>query len=99
MRRADLHVHTHASSDASFDPEEVFSIAMARGLTAVTFSDHDTIDSIAEGQRLSTIYDVTFLPASRSQVHGAGYRPTFWAFSAMVRFLLWKVFWPMKSGR
>ncbi len=62
MRKADLHVHTHASSDASFDPEEVFSIAMARGLTAVTFSDHDTIDSIAEGQRLSTIYDVTFLP-------------------------------------
>ena len=62
MRRADLHVHTHASSDASFDPEEVFSIAMARGLTAVTFSDHDSIESIAEGQRLSTVYDVTFLP-------------------------------------
>ena len=26
MRKADLHLHTHASSDASFDPEEVFSI-------------------------------------------------------------------------
>ena len=62
MRKADLHVHTHASSDASLDPEEVFSIAKARGMTAVTFSDHDSIESIAEGQRLSTVYDVTFLP-------------------------------------
>ncbi len=62
MRRADLHVHTHASSDASFDPEEVFSVALARGLTALTFSDHDCIDSIAEGQRLSTVYGLTFLP-------------------------------------
>ena len=88
------------SSDASFDPEEVFSIAMARGLTAVTFSDHDTIDSIAEGQRLSTIYDVTFLPGHRDHEFVArGYRPTFWAFSAMVRFLLSKIFWPIKSGR
>jgi len=28
----------------------------------VTFSDHDSIESVAEGQRLSTIYDVAFLP-------------------------------------
>ena len=62
MRKADLHLHTHASSDASFDPEEVFSIAKARGLTALTFTDHDSIDSIAEGRRLATIYDVAFLP-------------------------------------
>ena len=62
MRRADLHVHTHASSDASFSPEEVFSIAKARGLSAVTFSDHDTTDSIEEGQRLAPIYEVDFLP-------------------------------------
>ncbi len=62
MRKADLHLHTHASSDASFDPEEVFSIAKARGLTALTFSDHDNTDSTAEGQRLAPIYDVAFLP-------------------------------------
>jgi predicted metal-dependent phosphoesterase TrpH len=62
MRKADLHLHTHASSDASFDPEEVFSIAKARGLTALTFSDHDNTDSTAEGQRLAAIYDVAFLP-------------------------------------
>ena len=62
MRRADRHVHTHASSDASFSPEEVFSIGKARGLSAVTFSDHDTTDSIAEGQRLAPLYEVDFLP-------------------------------------
>ena len=62
MRKADLHLHTHASSDASFDPEEVFSIAKARGLTALTFSDHDSIASNAAGQRLADIYDVAFLP-------------------------------------
>ena len=62
MRKADLHLHTHASSDASFDPEEVFSIAKARGLTVLTFSDHDSIASNAAGQRLADIYDVAFLP-------------------------------------
>ena len=62
MRKADLHLHTHASSDASFEPEAVFSIAKARGLTALTFSDHDNTDSTAEGQRLAPIYDVAFLP-------------------------------------
>ena len=62
MRKADLHLHTHASSDASFEPEVVFSIAKARGLTALTFSDHDNTDSTAEGQRLAPIYDVAFLP-------------------------------------
>ncbi len=62
MRKADLHLHTHASSDASFDPEEVFSIAKARELTALTFSDHDSIASNAEGQRLADIYEVAFLP-------------------------------------
>ena len=62
MRKADLHLHTHASTDASFDPEEIFSIAKARGLTALTFSDHDNTDSTAEGQRLAPIYDVAFLP-------------------------------------
>ena len=62
MRTADLHLHTHASSEASFDPEEVFSIAKARGLTVLTFNDHDSIASNAAGQRLADIYDVAFLP-------------------------------------
>ena len=62
MKKADLHLHTHASSDASFDPEEVFSIAKAREMTALTFSDHDSVASNSEGQRLANIYDVAFLP-------------------------------------
>ena len=42
MRKADLHLHTHASSDASFDPEAGLQYPKARGLTAVTFSERHT---------------------------------------------------------
>ena len=62
MRRADLHVHTRASNCATLEPEEVFLVAKERGLTAVAFTDHESIGSIEEGKRLSAVYGVTFLP-------------------------------------
>jgi len=62
MRRADLHIHTRASDDATLEPEQVFHLAKERGLAAVAFTDHESIGSIDEGNRLSTEHGVTFLP-------------------------------------
>ena len=62
MRRADLHIHTRASDDATLEPEQVFHLAKERGLAAVAFTDHENIGSIEEGNRLSTVHSVIFLP-------------------------------------
>lgn len=64
MRKADLHVHTCASGrdHVPWDPEQVFSLAKVQGLTALAFTEHDNIDSISAGRRLSFVYGVTFLP-------------------------------------
>ncbi len=99
MRKADLHLHTHASSDASFDPEEVFSIAKARGLTALTFSDHDSFASNAAGQRLADIYDVAFLPGVEITSSWGGKPAHVLGFFPMVRCRHWKIFWPIIFGR
>lgn len=46
--KADLHVHT-TSSDGSLSPEEAIKLAKSKNLSAVSITDHDTI----EGYRLA----------------------------------------------
>ncbi|MBI5332508.1 MAG: PHP domain-containing protein [Candidatus Aenigmarchaeota archaeon] len=41
----DLHTHTHFS-DGRFSPEELVDLAVARGIKAISITDHDTIDGI-----------------------------------------------------
>jgi PHP family Zn ribbon phosphoesterase len=41
---ADLHIHTW-HSDGTQSPEEVVSIAKARGLSVISICDHDTVDA------------------------------------------------------
>ena len=62
VRKADLHIHTRASDDAILEPELIFRLAKERGLAAVAYTDHEGMASVAEGQRLSTVYGVAFLP-------------------------------------
>jgi predicted metal-dependent phosphoesterase TrpH len=45
----DLHVHTIAS-DGVFSPDEVVSMAKAKGLEALAITDHDTLDGIEPAQ-------------------------------------------------
>ncbi|MBF0573693.1 MAG: ribonuclease III [Desulfamplus sp.] len=43
----DLHIHSTAS-DGSFTPVEIVNIAINRGLSAISITDHDTIDGVKE---------------------------------------------------
>lgn len=45
-RYIDLHLHTNFS-DGTFSPEEVVEYAIKYGLTAISITDHDSIDGIA----------------------------------------------------
>ena len=49
MRYADLHVHT-SKSDGTFTPEEVVREGLARGLSTIAITDHDTVEAIPQAQ-------------------------------------------------
>lgn len=42
LHRFDLHVHSYFSKDASGSPESLIAAAMARGLSGIAITDHDT---------------------------------------------------------
>ena len=49
-RWVDLHLHTH-HSDGTFSPEDLVRRARARGLTAISVTDHDTFAGIAAARK------------------------------------------------
>ena len=61
MNRADLHIHTVASGDSTLQPADIFEQAVAAGLSAIAFTDHDGIAANAEGRRLAAQHGIEFL--------------------------------------
>lgn len=55
MREIDLHVHTNIS-DGSETPAETVKYARSLGLRAIAVTDHDSINGVAEAQKLSLIH-------------------------------------------
>ena len=47
MRQVDLHTHSN-KSDGSYSPAELVDYAIAKNLSAVALTDHDTVDGLAE---------------------------------------------------
>jgi len=58
----DLHIHTRASSDGQHTPEEIFSMAKAAGLKSIAFADHNSVESLDEGLRLSDESGIELVP-------------------------------------
>jgi predicted metal-dependent phosphoesterase TrpH len=57
----DLHIHTHASSDGQHSPREIFEMARNKGLRAIAFADHNSVDNVEEGFRISREFAVEFI--------------------------------------
>jgi len=47
---ADLHIHTHYS-DGTLSPQQVVGEAIARGLSCISITDHDTVDGVCPTQK------------------------------------------------
>jgi predicted metal-dependent phosphoesterase TrpH len=58
----DLHIHTIASSDGQHTPREVVAMAREKGLTAIAFADHNSVESVEEGIILSKMFDIELIP-------------------------------------
>lgn len=50
VKYADLHVHT-LQSDGTYTPERLIKESIARGLSAIAITDHDTVDALKESLR------------------------------------------------
>jgi phosphoribosyl 1,2-cyclic phosphate 1,2-diphosphodiesterase len=57
----DLHVHT-AYSDGSYSVREALAMARDRGVSYVSFTDHDTLTQNAEAAALAPEYGIEYLP-------------------------------------
>ena len=57
---ADLHIHT-IFSDGIFTPEEMFEKAKAKGISAISFTDHDSVDACYQAHLLKGKYGIEFV--------------------------------------
>lgn len=59
-KTADLHIHTHYS-DSTLSPAEVVREAHGCGLSAISITDHDTLDGIAPAQSVACDYNLEII--------------------------------------
>lgn len=81
----DLHVHSNCS-DGTCTPKELVDMALAKGLTAMALTDHDTVEGVADalaaangkgitiipGVELSCQYEIS--PSRKKEIHILGYQ-------------------------
>lgn len=68
--RVDLHVHSTAS-DGVLSPSEVVSTALARGLSVLALTDHDTLSGVAEAQAAAAGTGLEVIPGAEVNSEGA----------------------------
>jgi fructose-1,6-bisphosphatase/inositol monophosphatase family enzyme/predicted metal-dependent phosphoesterase TrpH len=61
VTRGDLHIHTRLS-DGSYEYREALLLARQQGLSYLAFTDHDTVDGLAEAFDLGCELGVTVIP-------------------------------------
>lgn len=59
--RSDLHIHTTAS-DGSWDPQQLLREIKNTGIEAFAVTDHDTVASVKEAEKLAAAAGLVFLP-------------------------------------
>lgn len=79
MSRIDLHLHT-TYSDGSFRPTEVLALAKRAQVTALSITDHDTVEGIPEALEAAQQLGIEVIPGieissrvEKTEVHILGY--------------------------
>ncbi|MEW6527050.1 MAG: PHP domain-containing protein [Spirochaetota bacterium] len=79
--RIDLHIHSCYSEDGDYTVDFIFELAKNAGLSTISITDHDSIESIPDALNASKIYGVEYIPGVElttiyedgSQQHILGY--------------------------
>ena len=79
MKVIDLHLHTYFS-DGSFSPEELIDTAKKEGLSAVSITDHDTVEGLIQAVPYAQKQGIELVPGveliaflGKTEVHMLGY--------------------------
>jgi predicted metal-dependent phosphoesterase TrpH len=81
-RLIDLHIHSNFSEDADLSVDEIFRLASDLLLSAISITDHDSLESITAARSISYKYSVEYVPGIElttvfpedgSQQHVLGY--------------------------
>lgn len=75
----DLHIHTNAS-DGEFSPKEIIKMAKTKGLSAISITDHDSIENLEEAILIGKEENIEVIPGielnanvDSGQMHILGY--------------------------
>lgn len=60
MRNIDLHMHS-IYSDGTYTPSQLVNYAKQKGLSALSLTDHDTIDGLDKARRQSELLNIKFI--------------------------------------
>lgn len=60
MRNIDLHMHS-TYSDGTYTPSQLVNYAKQKGLSALSLTDHDTIDGLDKAKRQSDLLNIQFI--------------------------------------
>ena len=58
----DLHIHSNFSEDADLSVDEIFRLASNSTLSAISITDHDSINSIGEAKKIKKKYNIEYIP-------------------------------------
>jgi predicted metal-dependent phosphoesterase TrpH len=67
----DLHAHSTAS-DGSDSPAELIRLAVAKGLSAIALTDHDTQEGLAEARAAASTTDLELIPGTELSLNFDG---------------------------
>lgn len=79
MKYADLHIHTNLS-DSTFSPREVVRLSLKNQLSAISITDHDSVDAIDAALKAAKNRDLEIIPGiemtcemDNTEIHILGY--------------------------
>jgi len=58
----DLHIHSNFSEDADLSVEDIFKLAANVSLSAISITDHDSIESIDIAKGIRNKYNIEYIP-------------------------------------
>ena len=61
--RIDLHIHSEKSSDGDFSVRRIVQLAKAKGLRAISISDHDTVAAYPEAIKIGKEVGIEVIPS------------------------------------